>query len=438
MVTRNYIKGLVCFIVLVIIIAAFAMPCHAVAGEETEQNEGYIEIYTENDLRAIGENLNGNYRLMADITLSDEWIALGPFAGTFDGNGFVIKNIYNSNCSGAAGLFSTNKGVVKNTNIQDATFVFNSAQGRFFHGGAICALNGGVVENCTVQNIKITCSAQGFEGSAEALVGGIVGWSEYGTIRYCSASNVNISANLSLDGGSSNYYMNDVGGIVGFARGGTIYDCIAVKSTLDAQSFISYYDYIVCGVGGICGYALNKTQIYNCFAIDNTVHSNHSEESILGLDGRASLRNNYTAFDGTFPKGFAESEWGVRGIHNYPVIIKPQDYRCQGGHTPSDTWVFNRAETCDFNNERIQLCAVCGKAAQIEIVKTEGHTYGKFIVKSGNVFIPPIVKERSCLTCGHIEQTTVWSFVWVPVLTVLTVAGFAVGCISFVRAYKNK
>ena len=54
------------------------------------------KISTEAQLKAI--DLNGNYVLTQDITLSDnEWTPIGtsdrPFTGTLDGKGFTIKGL---------------------------------------------------------------------------------------------------------------------------------------------------------------------------------------------------------------------------------------------------------------------------------------------------------------------------------------------------------
>ena len=56
------------------------------------------EISTEAQLKAIANNLNGDYVLTQDITLSDaEWTPIGtssdPFKGTLDGNGHTIKSL---------------------------------------------------------------------------------------------------------------------------------------------------------------------------------------------------------------------------------------------------------------------------------------------------------------------------------------------------------
>ena len=56
------------------------------------------EISTEAQLKAIATNLNGDYVLTQDITLSDaEWTPIGtsdrPFTGTLDGQGHTIKGL---------------------------------------------------------------------------------------------------------------------------------------------------------------------------------------------------------------------------------------------------------------------------------------------------------------------------------------------------------
>ena len=56
------------------------------------------KISTEAQLKAIANNLSGDYVLENDITLSgDEWTPIGtsdhPFTGMLDGKGFTIKGL---------------------------------------------------------------------------------------------------------------------------------------------------------------------------------------------------------------------------------------------------------------------------------------------------------------------------------------------------------
>ena len=61
------------------------------------------KIRTEEQLKAIANNLSGKYVLENDITLSgDEWTPIGtsdhPFTGTLDGKGFTIKGHRSKHC----------------------------------------------------------------------------------------------------------------------------------------------------------------------------------------------------------------------------------------------------------------------------------------------------------------------------------------------------
>ena len=72
--------------------AMFALACFSSIG-----GWGQIKITDENGLKAIAENLNGDYVLENNITLSKEWEPIGtidsPFTGTIDGKGFTIYGL---------------------------------------------------------------------------------------------------------------------------------------------------------------------------------------------------------------------------------------------------------------------------------------------------------------------------------------------------------
>ena len=74
------------------------------------------QITDEAGLKAIANDLGGNYVLAADITLTGQWTPLGteasPFMGTFDGGGHSIKglNVTASRDLDNSGLFGYAKG----------------------------------------------------------------------------------------------------------------------------------------------------------------------------------------------------------------------------------------------------------------------------------------------------------------------------------------
>ena len=60
--------------------------------------EGYIGIYTPDDLRNIANDLTANYIIMEDIDMAgEEWTPIGnaskQFSGTLDGNLHKVSNL---------------------------------------------------------------------------------------------------------------------------------------------------------------------------------------------------------------------------------------------------------------------------------------------------------------------------------------------------------
>ena len=108
-------------LMLIIAMTITCLPVVSIAAEEssvehlTEVPEGYIGVYTKDDLENIKLDMAGSYILMNDIIFEDSdykkggsfynsgkgWEPIGttdtPFTGIFDGNGYVIKNLYINN-----------------------------------------------------------------------------------------------------------------------------------------------------------------------------------------------------------------------------------------------------------------------------------------------------------------------------------------------------
>ena len=81
---------------------------HQLSGSGTE-NDPYL-IYNESDLHQIRNDMEAHYKLMSDITLTNDWYPVGtsnnPFRGGFDGNSHTITNLHiNSTDDNPAGLF---------------------------------------------------------------------------------------------------------------------------------------------------------------------------------------------------------------------------------------------------------------------------------------------------------------------------------------------
>lgn len=217
---KNYLhwKG------LAVLAAAFATSMSAFAATPISDAAG---------LAAIGNDLEGEYELTADITLTGTWNPIGnngaPFTGTFDGKGHTIKGLTNTENGNWIGLFGVVTGTVKNVSITEANIYGNEhvgiAAGRVCGGGTIenvftsgyiCGRDhaGGIAgdagetdQTATIKN----CMSSAYVLAREYQAGGIVGWTK-GTIT--------ISNNVFLGEAKCNGWAG-VGGIVGFVEDGT-------------------------------------------------------------------------------------------------------------------------------------------------------------------------------------------------------------------------
>lgn len=113
----------------------------------TVMSEVYYLVDTEAQLRSIGGSkysLDMNYMLNSDITLTEEWTAIGdfdhPFTGTFTGNGFEIKDLKNTDPNAEfIGLFGYADGAhIYNVTLRNVDI--SKAGGKGKHAGAIVAI----------------------------------------------------------------------------------------------------------------------------------------------------------------------------------------------------------------------------------------------------------------------------------------------------------
>ena len=200
-------------------------------------------ISTEEDLRALATAVNGgssfintNFKLNADITLTDFWTPIGfskranyaaeaqapYFAGTFDGNGKTITGLSNK--------------VGDNTYTPDAS----SLKGDEYVYGLFGVVgNGAVIQNLTLSGVDIdTSRSANLKGDS---VGAAVGYA-FGT---ATVSGVTVSGSVTA--------VDAVGGIVGrcyqvdsnIQRTITITDCCADEMTVTATG---------AKAGGIAGF----------------------------------------------------------------------------------------------------------------------------------------------------------------------------------------
>ena len=200
----------------------------------------FIPVYDEAGLRAMSEDLDGNYRLMNDITLTGEWTPVGteenPFAGSLDGFGHSIVGLSitegGGNYLGLFGYFSGS--FVSDLDFVGAEIVASyplSNQDTSYAG--VVAGYAASYADADFSGVNVDASSSVSverAGDRDSYVGGLVGDASYTTIE--SSSN---SGNVS----GSDY----VGGLVGYA-----YEYSTIESSSNSGSVTGSSD-----VGGLVG-----------------------------------------------------------------------------------------------------------------------------------------------------------------------------------------
>ncbi len=170
------------------------------------------------------------------------------FAGTFDGQGHTIDNLYQSGWAfgyewgkyGSVGLF----GELKSATIKN---VIISGAESFVEGGDVGGITGSATGDCVFENITLEDSVFATYNNGN---GGIIGWSGAGNYTF---KNITIGDDVVLAGlwGS---FDSSIGGIVGQGEPGATYNFenvdIACRMDVynDCTASYDYYNYRMCGM----------------------------------------------------------------------------------------------------------------------------------------------------------------------------------------------
>lgn len=257
---------------------------------------GYIGIYTVDDLMNSDYNRDANYILMNDLDLSsiDDWKGLVNHS-IFDGNNYTISNLKSTTC----GLFVlTNE--IRNVILKDVNL--NISKDSNDIGCLSSETQGGTIENCTVSG-KV-------ETNYVESLGGILGVLRKDSSIYNCKSYVDI---VTKDG------RYGVGGIVGMALSNTIINKCDFYGTINSSNdwvggicgntddgniqilgCSSQGDLIVdeSGAGGILGIADDGVTIENCSFLGNIIDENVNSYCggiVSGTYDEATIKNCYNA-----------------------------------------------------------------------------------------------------------------------------------------------
>ncbi len=241
------------------------------------QGQGVTEIVSYHDFLNIPDNATGNYKQTADIEFPNNTFPAKSFAGTYDGQGFLIKSsgtqnktLFNEISGGevknlvidgvrvsegwvsSGGLLCRkfSNGQIENITVTSCTYSTNLVvnPNPIPSGGLIGIMSGGTLSNCCVKGTAIT---------SKKVTGGLIGQMTGGTVEYSSFTGNTVSAEYE----TPIFYPCHAGGIVGEISGGTINACYASGTIQTKNGNSSSY---ACGIAGNSSSA-NGVSISNCY-----------------------------------------------------------------------------------------------------------------------------------------------------------------------------
>ena len=250
-------------VVLLVLCLVFIAPAAAstFSGGNGNSDNPY-QISSADDLKKLADLVNAGdvnykskfYELTTSITLNGDWMPIGNsstnyFSGTFDGAGHTINGLSISSNTGESsekfyGLFGYSTGTVQNLNVA-GSINLNSEASISYIGGLV-GYNSKTIQNCS-SAVSISAS-----GSAVIYAGGLIGYSQSGTISKNYASGTVIAEN------TANADVH-AGGIVGYLAGGSIEECYTTSQVNAETSSGKAY------AGGIVGYNPSST-ISECYS----------------------------------------------------------------------------------------------------------------------------------------------------------------------------
>ncbi|MDD3474567.1 MAG: GLUG motif-containing protein [Candidatus Dojkabacteria bacterium] len=280
--------------------------------------EGETEIYYLQDLYDVRNDLTGSYLLMNNLdfdsdssydqtdpdwatkkttwTTGDGWTPIGgyytPFTGTLDGQDYTISNLLIDTPTDIydVALFGSNDGTIQNIGLLDVNITGHDnpspTPGEFT--GALVGYNRGTIDNCY---------STGAISTNANFAGGLVGYSDSGTITYSYSE-----ATVTYTGAD---YDTGYGGLVGNNYGDALIDhCYATGLVSELNS-----EHTGIAAGGLVGDNESGT-ITNSYATGNV---QGFYESVGGLSGEVTYGDILNSYATGSVEGLYDSIGGLVG-----------------------------------------------------------------------------------------------------------------------------
>lgn len=279
-----------------------------------DENETEFSLTSSNELEGLAQLVNEGIAdfsgktiyLSNDIDIGGiEWIPIGHtydniinnqyFMGTFDGQGYTVKNLtinqtLQTQKQSAWGLFGFSAAMIKNLKVTGSIQMVGNAANYI---GGIAGMVGGNLENSTS---SVAISINGYVNTSS--IGGLVGDLQGG--GYIVNSIFDGSINIASTFNGSPY----VGGIVGTNAGSTVKESVN-KGNIDVVSGYGY-------AGGIVGQSYSEypslpsliDNSYNTGTINfSEVAGSTGNASVGGITGSLSANGGFSSISNSFSIG---------------------------------------------------------------------------------------------------------------------------------------
>ncbi len=404
-------------------------------GNGTEANPYLIE--TKEHLNNVRNDLGAYYKLVADITFTDEdfstqgefynngygWEPIGtansPFTGSFDGNNKNISGlIISAQPSETAyiGLFGfcQNADISKLNIVNGAVDIVVSGDATIYAGMVCGELKESILSNCTTSgHINASTTAVSFAsyGARKIIVGGVVGYTYKSTIKYCSNS-ANVTSNSHNDACA--------GGIAGeiYAdydysyQTGEIRNCSNTGAII--ASTVGSYNQPTAYAGGILGdsYFGSVENSFNAGSINATCVSSSSRTDVGGIVGYgSSLKvNNCYNVGSVSASGSKASNKFVGGIAGQYSSGKTTISNCY--YTGTGVSSIGKYSSANVLGENIKHCSDSEMQQQSNFVGFDFETVWELSNNEYGYLYPTLIrheervlpaKEVTCLEAGLTE-----------------------------------
>lgn len=310
-------------------------------GSGTEEDP--YQIADVEQLQAMEEDLSAHYVLVDDIDASETETWNGgrgfepignydyPFMGTFDGQGYVIKNLYiNRSDERNVGLFGCIRNKIRSVGLKDIRVT-----GGFYNVGGLVGFNNGI----SVFDSYATGSVAGNRN-----VGGLIGRNSGNVSESYFAGIVSGSSNVGglvglFWGSISNSYSagtvtgdDAVGGLVGYIYSGSVLDSYATGNVNGDES-----------VGGLVGYNRGERSSISCSYSTGSVAGEEHVGGLMGWDlGGADVEGSFWNVE---TSGTDESAAGT-GKATEEMII--EETFLDAGWVFEKTWGIIQSETYPY------------------------------------------------------------------------------------------